>query len=169
MLAQETVDRIERLLAEGELSQRKIAKLVGVSRGTVGGIASGNRPDYERLKQERADKLPQPKGPLRRCSTCGARVQLPCMACHIRDLAENGQAADLFTSAEGLIELELRGEHRRRYEEVVLQRLLADVRAELDPLDLIEFDEDAPVLDPSDLFDAFETEDEQQECALETC
>ena len=43
MLPLATVQEIRRLLDEGQLSQRKIAAQLGVSRGTVGAIASGRR------------------------------------------------------------------------------------------------------------------------------
>ena len=47
MLAPSVVEEIRRLLAEDTLSYRKIARLTGVSRGTIGAIASGKRPDYQ--------------------------------------------------------------------------------------------------------------------------
>ena len=48
MLATATVREIDRLLKKGELSQRKIAAQLGVSRGIVGAIASGRRGLYGR-------------------------------------------------------------------------------------------------------------------------
>lgn len=76
------VAEIRRLLAEGQLSQRKIAKLTGISRATVGAIASGRRPDYEpRPAQELFDR---PQGPPRRCQGCGGMVYLPCKLCRVR-------------------------------------------------------------------------------------
>ena len=39
MIAQAKINEIERLLAAGELSQRKIASMVGISRSVVGAIA----------------------------------------------------------------------------------------------------------------------------------
>ena len=47
MIAPSIVNEIKRLLAEGKHSQRGIARMIGVSRGTVGAIARGTRPDYE--------------------------------------------------------------------------------------------------------------------------
>jgi len=83
------VDEIERLLHEGSLSQRKIARRVGVSRGTVNAIARGQRPDYRALRRERVDEFAAPSGPVTRCPTCGARVQMPCLACRVRALQES--------------------------------------------------------------------------------
>ena len=60
MIATTVVKEIERLLHEEKLSQRKVALLMGVSRGTIGTIADGRRPDYEQLRLDRADTLPKP-------------------------------------------------------------------------------------------------------------
>jgi transcriptional regulator with XRE-family HTH domain len=82
MISQEMVLEIRRLLALDELSQRKIARLTGVSRATIGAIASGKRPDYEPRPKE--DEWERPVGPPLRCPTCGGRVYLPCRLCRIR-------------------------------------------------------------------------------------
>ncbi len=159
MIDQAVVKEISRLLGENKLSQRKIAKLTGVSRGTIGTIAAGKRPDYEQLRRERADTLPRPAGPPRRCWRCGAMVQLPCMACHIRDLIRSGQGIPRFTNPEPLLELELRGKHRTRYEEVHRQRQLAEARARAElPLEPVDIDDDSCELSPADVLDAFEME-----------
>ncbi|HEY5312741.1 MAG TPA: hypothetical protein VIK18_09475 [Pirellulales bacterium] len=76
------VDEVERMLAQGLVSQRKIAKLVGISRGTVNSIALGRRP---RISAP-ADAFEPQRGPLVRCPGCGGRVFLPCLLCHIRQL-----------------------------------------------------------------------------------
>ncbi|MBX7168449.1 MAG: helix-turn-helix domain-containing protein [Pirellulales bacterium] len=87
MLSPELVLEIRRLLAEGRLSQRKIAKQLGVSRATVGAIASGKRPDYApRLPRE--DEPLRPTGPPRRCPRCGGMVYLPCRLCQVRDIKQ---------------------------------------------------------------------------------
>ena len=159
MIDPAVVKEIERLLGEKKLSQRKIAKLTGVSRGTIGAIAAGKRPNYEQLRRERADTLPRPAGPPRRCPRCGAMVQLPCMACHIRHLTRSGQGIPRFTNPESLLELELRGKHRTRYEEVHRQRQLAEAQAQAEmPLELIDIDDDSCELSPADVLDAFEVE-----------
>ena len=52
MLALTVVQQIEQLLKEGQLSQRKIAARLGVSRGTVGAIADGRRETGEATGRE---------------------------------------------------------------------------------------------------------------------
>jgi hypothetical protein len=79
-------EQIRQLLGEGRLSQRKIAKQTGVSRATVGAIASGKRTPF--LAQRLADDQPyfsQAKPP-QRCPECGARVYMPCHVCFVRRL-----------------------------------------------------------------------------------
>ena len=74
---------IRNLLAEGALSQRKIAKQLGVSRGTVNAIALGKRTD--RMTPRRSlDDDQMPTGPVKRCPECGYMVIMPCLACRIR-------------------------------------------------------------------------------------
>lgn len=88
MIASPVVDKIQRLLSDGGLSQRKIALRMGVSRGTVGSIASGKRPDYEARRRIRKDSFIAPAGPPVRCPGCGGMAQMPCLACHVRGLAD---------------------------------------------------------------------------------
>jgi hypothetical protein len=76
------VDEVERLLAEGLVSQRKIAKLVGMSRGTVNNIAMGRRPRVTTP----VDEFEPQQGPLVRCPGCGGKVYLPCLLCHVRQI-----------------------------------------------------------------------------------
>jgi DNA-binding XRE family transcriptional regulator len=84
MIAQELVDEIRRLLSEGRLSQRQIARELHVSRGTVGGIANGTRRDRPPRRPDWADDPLAPTGPLRRCPTCGGLAYLPCRLCGLR-------------------------------------------------------------------------------------
>jgi len=88
MIACEVVDEIKRLLEEGSLSQRRIARQLGVSRGTVHAIARGKRPDYRPREREQEDDSVSPHGPWRRCPTCGGMVQMPCLACRVRAMGE---------------------------------------------------------------------------------
>lgn len=85
MISQGVVEQILRLLAEGRLSQRKIARAVGVSRGTIGAIAKGHRPRV-RSVEDRWGDWGQPLGPPRRCGGCGGMVFMPCLLCHVRRL-----------------------------------------------------------------------------------
>jgi hypothetical protein len=82
------VGEVRRLLAEGHLSQRKIARWTGVSRGTVNAIARGERPDYEARRHRQDDDFTLPSGPARRCPGCGGMVQMPCLLCRIRGLKQ---------------------------------------------------------------------------------
>ncbi|HYW78398.1 MAG TPA: hypothetical protein VE890_02440, partial [Thermoguttaceae bacterium] len=114
MLAPAIVEKICRLLDEGHLSQRKIATQMRVSRGTVGRIASGERPDYEAMRQRREDEQRDvPIGPLQRCDACGAMVYLPCRACTTRaTMADNSapKVFRLFMQLDEPVGLNLRGE-----------------------------------------------------------
>lgn len=88
MIAPQVVDEIKRLLDEGSLSQRGIARQLGVSRGTVHAIARGKRPDYHNRRGEEEDQIVPPRGPWSRCRTCGGMVQMPCLACRVRALRD---------------------------------------------------------------------------------
>ena len=92
MISQAKVQEAELLLAEGKLSQRKIARLVGSSRASVASIADGSRPDYEALRRERGADL-EPLGPVERCPECGGKVYMPCRLCRIRRLKAEERAA----------------------------------------------------------------------------
>lgn len=83
MLPVGVVDEVRRLLAEGRLSQRQIARRTGVSRGAVAAIASGRRraPAVQALGPPGG----QPRGKPIRCPGCGALVQMPCLACWLRE------------------------------------------------------------------------------------
>jgi hypothetical protein len=81
MLALSTVMEINRLLKEGLLSQRQIAKRLGVSRGTVGAIASGQRPLVGKEPHEYNPASMNGRGQPQRCPRCGKHVYLPCQVC----------------------------------------------------------------------------------------
>ena len=112
MIALVKIKEAERLLAEGKLSHRKIALAVGISRATVGAIATGKRPDYESRRLEQANQV-EPVGPLERCPGCGGLVHTPCRLCRLR------QARAL--------EQEVARACRQRAREKALKRLLAAV------------------------------------------
>jgi hypothetical protein len=111
MLEPSKIHEAKRLLAEDKFSYRHIAKVVGMSRASVGAIASGKRPDYEARRLERQG---EPVGPLERCGGCGGMVYMPCRLCRVRQAKEDKQ--------ERLRML------RRRARRLALQRLLAAVR-----------------------------------------
>jgi hypothetical protein len=82
MLSPAKVEEVRRLLARGNVSQRKIARLLDVSRGSVNAIASGKRPDYP-VKEPDEDDLRCWLPPVR-CSGCGGMVYAPCRLCRVR-------------------------------------------------------------------------------------
>ena len=87
---EETPREIRRMLSEGRLSQRRIAKLTGVSRTTVDAIATAATRDHEQQREARQDAEHQRKGPARRCGGCGGLVYMPCILCRVR---QNRQTA----------------------------------------------------------------------------
>ena len=93
MIAAPVTEEIRRLLAEGRLSQRKIAQRLGVSRGTVNAIAHGKRPDYAPLRPPAHDDdgFITPQGLFQRCPRCGGKVQMPCLACYVREAMRRGR------------------------------------------------------------------------------
>ncbi|MGA7700486.1 MAG: hypothetical protein WCB27_12815 [Thermoguttaceae bacterium] len=115
MLAAKTVIEIQRLLDAKTHSQRRIAALLGVSRGSVAAIASGRR--RAELADECDDAPAEHAGPPARCPGCGGLVYMPCLLCRLRKenpRATRRRTADIPTS----LLLDLRPEHRERYEEV---------------------------------------------------
>ncbi len=126
MLTQTVVAEIRRLLAEDQLSHRKIARLTGVCRGTIGAIAAGRRPDYQQLRRARQGDPLEPAGPPERCPGCGGMVYHPCRFCRARSLAARSRkpATGRHQEPPGeLLALQLKDEHRRRYEEIHARRL----------------------------------------------
>lgn len=83
MISPAVVVEVRRLLAEGQLSQRQIARRTGISRGTVAAIASGRR--RPRYPPSPTSPGGFPRGKPVRCPGCGALVQMPCLACWLRE------------------------------------------------------------------------------------
>jgi hypothetical protein len=89
MLSPAKVSEIRRLLARGNISQRQVARELGISRGTVDAVASGKRPDYPvRIVEEDYECLLPPV----RCRGCGGMVHGPCRLCRMRALKARQQA-----------------------------------------------------------------------------
>ncbi len=84
MIATAVVDEIQRLLRQGELSQRRIASRIGVSRGTVNAIALGRRTDRPAGPRREESGFIAPSGLPVRCPGCGGKVQMPCLLCYLR-------------------------------------------------------------------------------------
>ncbi|MBN2475836.1 MAG: helix-turn-helix domain-containing protein [Pirellulales bacterium] len=174
MIAPEIVDEIRRLLAEGRLSQRKIARRTGVSRNTVGAIATGRRRDRKRRHPGRleADDAP-PAGPPQRCPGCGGMVWMPCRLCRTRARMSPRQPTPVprwLRPVDQPLGLDLKGEYRARYQQVRARRAEAE-RALLQPAwqeehdleeepDFDEVDFEHPVGDVGDTFDLADCFDE---------
>ncbi len=88
MLPLVVVEEIRRLLDEAELSQRKIADKLGVSRGTVGAISNGQRGIYGREPDPHEPDLCNLDLPPERCRGCGGMVYVPCLLCRARRYAK---------------------------------------------------------------------------------
>lgn len=123
MIAPSVVIEIKRLLAAGTYSQRKIARVLGVSRGTVGAIASGKRRDREEVASKQEMEPARPAGPPRRCSGCGGMVMMPCRLCRTRRLVSQSRVTRPPTRPNEPLQLQLIGDHCLRYEEVRLRRV----------------------------------------------
>ncbi len=121
MIPPSVVNQIKRLLAEGNHSQRKIARMMGVSRGTVNAIARGKRRDYERSPSERETELEEPTGPPERCPGCGGLVYMPCRLCRVRKLVAERRVARRPPRPAEALRLELSDDQRVRYEQVRLR------------------------------------------------
>jgi len=83
MLPIAQVLEVDRLVHEGMLSQRQIARRIGVSRGTVAAIASGDRGLYGKESIKARGTSTRLSGPAR-CPECGYRVFMPCRICSAR-------------------------------------------------------------------------------------
>jgi hypothetical protein len=125
MIAPPVIQEVRRLLTEDKHSQREIARMTGVSRGTVTAVANGRRRDY--VPPTREDDFPPMLGPRRRCPTCGAVVYTPCRLCLLRERisrdAKYRRRPDRRPDVP--LELDLREQHRQRYEAVHLARMRA--------------------------------------------
>lgn len=84
MLTESQVEWVVQLLDEKNLSQRAIALETGISRGTIGAIARGERP--RQLYRKATDEAAFDFGPPARCRGCGGLVQMPCLLCRVRAL-----------------------------------------------------------------------------------
>ena len=92
MLKPQMILKILFLLKERKFSQRKIAKMLGVSRGTVSAIALGKRKLSSSLTAQEDTSVIPPKGPPLRCGGCGAKTKMPCLACQLRKRKEEKRA-----------------------------------------------------------------------------
>jgi hypothetical protein len=87
MIALSQVEEIRRLLHGGKLSQRAIARQTGVSRSTVQAIAEQRHSQgLDRGGAGLREGFTPPNGLPVRCPGCGAKVEMPCLACYVRNL-----------------------------------------------------------------------------------
>ena len=84
MLPLTVIEEAQRLLSEGELSQREIAARLGVSRGTVNAMANGRRGLHGRETDSPEVGLAF-RGTPERCPGCRALVYMPCILCRTRE------------------------------------------------------------------------------------
>ncbi len=117
MLAPALVAEVRRLLAEGKHAQRTIARMVGVSRTTVSEIALGRRPEYAGRPEEYAPGC-ESAGPPQWCAGCGGMVYLPCRLCDARRIAAHTPRPLQNIAEDEPPVLQLKAEHRRRYERI---------------------------------------------------
>jgi hypothetical protein len=119
MLPHSIAAEVQRLLLEGRHSQRAIARLLGVARGTVRAIAAGRRPFHPD-----ANDGPDPDaGPPTRCRQCGGMVHAPCRLCSTRKFIEKKpkricRAIMPDMDRQYTTALDLKPEHHARYLQV---------------------------------------------------
>jgi hypothetical protein len=123
MIAPHLVDQIQKLLADGKSSHRKIAQSTGVSRGTIAAIASGRRRIRPRTTFIWEEEPLVPDTPPRRCPGCGGMVYMPCRACRTQKAIATLPALRALTEARDRqpfvpLGLNLKPVHRERYEQV---------------------------------------------------
>jgi len=123
MISPAQVEEIRRLLAAGTHSLRKIARRMGVSRGTVATVAHGTRRERPLRERDPEDLGEEPPGPVERCPQCGALAQSPCRACRVRGWLRVTRRKEPRQPPEEPLQLELVGEYRQRYEEIHARRI----------------------------------------------
>lgn len=112
MIKNAVIAQIEQML-DSNLSLRKIAARLGVSHTTVSRVAS-----RKRNQVDLSDQIDEAQGPIVRCPKCGGRTRLPCAYCQITKSKRviKITPSDLQPAEE--FQVELVGEHRRRYEKI---------------------------------------------------
>jgi len=164
MIAQKTVDEVRLLLAEGELSQRKIAARLGISRGTVYAIASGRRRDRRTAGDAGGgrDGHGDSSGPPQRCPGCGGLVYMPCRLCRRRAAGNGRSSLQHLATPDEPLGLNLNDTHRRRYEQL-LRRGRRSGESANPPGETAEAfapDDEPCELDPETVLEAFEIDEE---------
>jgi len=83
MIKNDIIRKILHLVKQGKMSQRQIAKRLGVSRGTVQAVAHGKRLEHIPVAMNAAATWVVPSGKPKRCPDCGSWVKMPCLACQL--------------------------------------------------------------------------------------
>jgi hypothetical protein len=84
MLDRQTVAAIQCLLATTDFSQRAIARRLGVSRGAVQSVVRRQSRLHSPLIRAADGAGNSRAGHPVRCSGCGAKVRMPCLACSLK-------------------------------------------------------------------------------------
>ncbi len=87
MISRQDEGKVKRLLSKTTLSQRSIARVVGLTRYKVGRIARG---EYDSENESESISVVTEKGSYRQCPICRAKVLMPCLACRVREIKRNG-------------------------------------------------------------------------------
>lgn len=109
MLDRDTAQKILDLLSDG-ISMREVARRLGVSKATVANVRDGKGIWFDEPKKP---EITAGKGEPERCPECGRLVVMPCIACQVTVVGFVTKDAPKVTA-----EIELKPEHRRRYEQV---------------------------------------------------
>jgi hypothetical protein len=126
MLADETVQMVKQLLASTMLSQREIARRVGVNRETVNRIAHEARFDAAEHKRAAAAAEPNQLVEPIRCHGCGGLIIVtPCPLCKVRKMIRQQTLLHRFVMSERAADLRLRllPPHIFRYQVLCAQKI----------------------------------------------
>lgn len=116
-LTKNKIQKIQHLLTEGNLSRRRIAKKLRVSRVMVYEIAYGLKIVKQKAEPEEWEVNRTGK-PFVRCPLCGAKIQMPCTLCLIRNILKHRRFERFPDEPFQPIQLELEECEQKRYEEV---------------------------------------------------
>lgn len=127
MLTDEMVAEINQLLKSTTISQRAIARRLGINRETVNRIANGARFDPSAHRRAKEALEPRDIEPIR-CHGCGSKITvIPCLTCKLRKMDRQGRAARRFAESwqNGMHSLgvDLLPPDRERYEAIRAQKI----------------------------------------------
>jgi hypothetical protein len=136
MLSEETVKLICKLLEDKSLSQRAIARKLGVNRETVHRIATGKRFDASAYRSQKAEEQPQVLVQPKRCSDCGGLIKvIPCQLCKLRRRVREGRVGAPWSRwGAGLsvhLGINLNSVHSKRYLAVRCEKIRRGERPQL--------------------------------------